>query len=64
MDINEWYKTETQDFKISLAKLDKGILSLAAMLNKSGKGKVYFDVADDGKIIGLKNSLGQETIKK
>lgn len=64
MDGHEWFETETQEFKTSLAELDKGILSLAAMLNKSGKGKVYFGVADDGKIIGLKTSLGQETIKK
>jgi predicted HTH transcriptional regulator len=58
------YKTQTQDIKPSLGKLDEGILSLAAMLNKSGKGKVYFGVADDGTIVGLKNSLGKETIKK
>ena len=58
------YETETQEFKTSLAELDKGILALAAMLNKSGKGKVYFGVADDGTVVGLKNYLGKETIKK
>ena len=64
MKINGHYETETQEFKTSLSELDKGIMSLTAMLNKSGKGKVYFGVSDDGDILGLKSSLGRETIKK
>ena len=64
MKINGHYETETQEFKTSLSELDKGIISLTAMLNKSGKGKVYFGVSDDGDILGLKSSLGRETIKK
>lgn len=58
------YETENQEFKKTLAELDKGILSLSAMLNKTGKGKVYFGIDNNGNIIGLKSSIGQETIKK
>ncbi len=58
------FENENQEFKTSLAELDKGILSLSAMLNKSGKGKLYFGVANDGTIIGLNNNIGEETLKK
>lgn len=44
--------------------MDKGIVSLVAMLNKNGKGKVYFGVANDGEVLGLKGTLGCETVKK
>lgn len=64
MKINNPYETENQEFKSSLAELDKGLLSLTAMLNKSGKGKILFGVDNKGNIIGLKDEMGQETIKK
>ena len=64
MKINNPYETENQEFKSSLAELDKGLLSLTAMLNKSGKGKILFGVDNKGNIIGLKDEIGQETIKK
>ena len=64
MKIDIPFETEKQEFKSSLAELDKGISSLAAMLNKSGYGKVYFGIANDGEVIGLKDSFGLETTKK
>ena len=64
MKLGNNYEVENQEFKTSLAVLDKGILALTAMLNKNGKGKVYFGVANDGTILGLEGSIGQETIKK
>lgn len=64
MKLDNPYETETQDFKTSLAGLDKGLLSLTAMLNKSGYGKIFFGVQNDGTIIGLNESMGEETIKK
>ena len=64
MKLADCYETETQEFKTSLSELDKGILSLTAMLNKSGKGKVLFGVANDGTVLGLNGMMGQETIKK
>jgi len=64
MKLQSSYELENQEFKTSLGELDKGIIALTAMLNKSGKGKVYFGVANDGTVIGLGGSVGQETIKK
>ncbi|MBQ8142376.1 MAG: putative DNA binding domain-containing protein [Bacilli bacterium] len=64
MKLENCFETENQEFKSSLAELDKGILGLSSMLNKGGKGKVYFGVSDDGEIKGLAGSIGQETIKK
>ncbi len=64
MKLDDQFENETQEFKTSLSELDKGLLSLSAMLNKSGHGKVYFGVSNDGTIIGLNSSLGEETIKK
>ena len=64
MKINGQYESELQEFKAGLSEMDKGIVSLTAMLNKNGKGKIYFGVADDGEVLGLKGTLGRETIKK
>lgn len=64
MKLENNYEVENQEFKTSLAELDKGIVALTAMLNKSGKGKVYFGIANDGTVLGLEGSIGQETIKK
>lgn len=63
MKIDVPHENEAVEFKSSLHELDKGIESICAMLNKSGHGKVYFGVKDDGTIIGVKD-IGQETIKK
>ena len=43
---------EFQEFKESLTRLDKGLKSLTAMLNRNGKGTIYFGVDDNGDVIG------------
>ncbi len=58
------WEDENIEFKTSLGELDKGIDSLAAMLNKHGHGEVYFGVANNGDILGLPGQIGAETIKK
>lgn len=58
------YEDEKQEFKSSLAQLDNGINSLVAMLNKNSRDSVYFGVDNKGKILGLNEQLGEETIKK
>ena len=53
-------ENEYQEFKESLAQLDKGLKSVVAMLNKHGEATVYFGVKDNGDILGMtigKNSL-------
>ena len=53
-------ENERYEYKESLAQLDKGLKSLAAMLNRGGCGTILFGIRDDGEIIGL--SLGSKTI--
>lgn len=64
MTLEFTYEDEKQEFKSSLAQLDNGINSLVAMLNKNCNGSVYFGVDNKGKILGLNEQLGEETIKK
>lgn len=55
-------ETEAVEFKESIAQLDKGILSLTAMLNRSNNGTVYFGVDDDGEVIGM--NVTDSTLEK
>ena len=64
MKLDFIYEDEKQEFKSSLAQLDNGIDSLAAMLNKHCSGTVFFGVDNKGNVLGLKDQLGEETIKK
>lgn len=40
--MNLGMESEILEFKKSTSELDKGIISLAAMLNKHGEGTLYF----------------------
>lgn len=66
MKINIEFPIETEfyEFKTSLAELDKGIDTIAAMLNKHGQADVFYGVSNDGEAIGLNGQIGPETIKK
>ena len=46
MDIGN--ESETREFKESLSQLDKGIISIAMMLNKRCCGELFIGVRDDG----------------
>ncbi|KUE73727.1 hypothetical protein AUQ37_08090 [Candidatus Methanomethylophilus sp. 1R26] len=52
---------EFREFKESTTELEKGLASLTAMLNKNGRGTVYFGVNDKGEIIG--QDVGRNTLK-
>lgn len=54
-------ENEYIEFKESLTQLDKGLKSITAMLNKNGKGTVYFGINDFGNVIGI--SIGHNTLK-
>ena len=58
--MNLGMENETQEFKLSLSQLDKGLKSLAAMLNRNGYGTVFFGVDDDGTVKGL--MIGKKTL--
>lgn len=53
-------ENEYQEFKAGLGQLDKGLKSLASMLNKHGQVAVYFGVDDNGEVCGL--SIGKDTL--
>ena len=60
--MNIGYENETTEFKKSISQLDKGILALTAMLNRSNRGTVYFGVDDDGNVVGM--DIGTSTSEK
>lgn len=55
-------ESETIEFKKSTAELKSGVVSIAAILNKHGKGMLYFGIKDDGTVVG--QDIGRNTIKE
>ena len=56
-------ESETVEFKKSTAELKEAAISIVAMLNKHGRGEVYFGINDrDGKVLGM--TIGRMTIKE
>ena len=55
-------ESETVEFKKSTSELKSGVVSLAAILNKHGKGELYFGIKDDGAVVG--QMIGRNTIKE
>lgn len=53
-------ENEYVEHKEGLGQLDKGLKSLAAMLNRHGRGTVYFGVKDNGDVCGT--SIGKKTV--
>jgi len=54
-------ETETKEFKRSLAELKQGLLSLCAMLNKHGKGELWFGISPKGEAVGL--DINEKTLR-
>lgn len=54
-------ESETVEFKRSTAELKQAAISLVAMLNKHGRGEVYFGISDDGAVLG--QPAGRMTFK-
>ncbi|MBF0408641.1 MAG: putative DNA binding domain-containing protein [Candidatus Riflebacteria bacterium] len=46
-------ESETIEFKKSLAELKTGLVSIAAILNKHGKGELWFGIRNDGNAVGV-----------
>lgn len=55
------HETETTEFKKSLAELQQGLISLAAMLNKHGQAELWFGVAPNAHAVGL--TLSEKTLR-
>lgn len=52
-------ESETIEFKKSTSELKQGVISLSSMLNKSGKGFLYFGVLNDSTVVG--QQIGKNT---
>lgn len=55
-------ETELIEFKKTTGELKEGIISLASMLNKNGKGVLYFGVRNDGEVFG--QQVGDRTMRE
>lgn len=55
-------ETELIEFKKTTGELKEGIISLASMLNKNGKGVLYFGVRNDGEVVG--QQVGDRTMRE
>lgn len=53
-------ETEEIELKKSFLELKESVVSLSAMLNKQGKGTVYFGISDSGSVAGL--TIGKKTL--
>lgn len=60
--MNFGMETELVEFKKTTGELKEGIVSLASMLNKNGKGVLYFGVRNDGEVIG--QQIGDRTMRE
>lgn len=54
-------ETETCELKKSLAELKQGLVSLVAMLNKHGRGELWFGIAPNGQPVGL--AITEKTLR-
>ena len=55
-------ESETIELKKSTSELKTAVISIAAILNRHGKGELYFDIKDDGTVVG--QMVGRNTIKE
>ncbi len=54
-------ESETLELKKSTSELKEAVISICAILNKHGKGALYFGIADDGSVTG--QQIGKSTLK-
>lgn len=55
-------KRNVIEFKRSTSELKEGIISISSILNKHGKGVLYFGVNDAGEVVG--QEIGKDTERK
>ncbi|MFA6569136.1 MAG: ATP-binding protein [Victivallales bacterium] len=54
-------ESETIEFKKGLAELKEGIVSIAAILNKHGEGRLWFGIRNCGKAVGVE--VNEKTLR-
>lgn len=57
----KFIESEIVEFKKSTSELKEAVISIASILNKHGKGELYFGIKDDGTVLG--QITGKDTIK-
>ena len=57
----QFKETENVELKKSTSELKEAVISISSILNKHGKGILYFGIKDDGTIIG--QQVGNLTLK-
>ncbi len=55
-------ETEMVEFKKSTSETKEGVISISSILNKHGKGELYFGIKDNGDVIG--QDIGKDTERK
>ena len=55
------HESETVELKKTTSEIKEALISIAAILNKHGKGVLYFGIKDDGTIVG--QQIGKETLR-
>ena len=60
--MNIGMETELVEFKKTTGELKEGMISIASMLNKNGRGVLYFGVRNDGEIVG--QQIGDRTMRE
>jgi ATP-dependent DNA helicase RecG len=54
-------ETETVEFKRSTSEIKDAVVSIAAMLNKHGRGELYFGIRNDGTVVG--QDVSEKTLR-
>lgn len=57
----KYKESETVELKTSTSELKEAVISISAILNKHGKGEIYFGIKDDGSVVGL--TIGKNTTR-
>jgi ATP-dependent DNA helicase RecG len=55
-------ESETLELKKSTGELKVGVISIASILNKHGKGELYFGIKNDGTVVG--QEVSEKTIRQ
>lgn len=54
-------ETEQIEYKKSTGEIKEGVISIASILNKHGKGELYFGIKNNGEVIG--QNIGDDTLR-
>lgn len=55
-------ESERVELKKSTSELKEGVISIVSMLNKHQEGKLYFGIANDGRVIG--QTITENTLRE